>query len=232
MNLFDLSGKTAIITGTSGNLGPIWKETLEQMGIKVFGIDLPKYDLSNPDDISKAVFDYKKEFSTPDIIICNAGLDNPPGSDANFWGSKKIMNVNFYGHKFLIKFLWDDLKEKDGLKHIIFIGSLLGNVAADHRNYTPPFDKPVDYGASKRALFALTQNLATRGAPYNILVNMLSFAAVQGNQSEDFKQKYLKNVPMGRMATKDDCQRALMGMLIQTYLIGKEILFDGGYTAW
>jgi len=40
-NLFDLTDKVAVVTGTSGNLGPIWCETLRDAGAKVFEIDYP-----------------------------------------------------------------------------------------------------------------------------------------------------------------------------------------------
>jgi hypothetical protein len=50
--------------------------------------------------------------------------------------------------------------------------------------------------------------------------------------TDEFKGKYLKNVPMGRPIYKDDLKRALVGLLIQSYKTGKEDLIDGGYTAW
>lgn len=238
-NLFDLTGKRAIVTGgKNGLLGPIWVETLEQAGAEVEIMDLPEVDLTKEHTIKLFADNYLCS-GVPDILIHNSGIDTPPaeGIKSDLWGpdgldGKKVMDVNYFGGKRFVKYFWEKMKQKEGVKHIIFIGSLLGNVAADHRNYKD-FDKPVDYGASKRALYALTQNLATRGAPYNILVNMISFSMVDGKGiAEEFKQKFLSKLPIGRPIYKDDLQRALMGVLIQTYINGQQILFDGGYTTW
>jgi NAD(P)-dependent dehydrogenase (short-subunit alcohol dehydrogenase family) len=234
MNYLDFKGKKAVVTGTSGLLGPIWVETLRELGCTVAGIDYPQCDISNQDELDEFTNAILAVY-TPDILIHNAGVDAPPskGATANFWGEKYIMDVNYFGGVAFVKAFWDAMKKKEGIKHVIFIGSLLGNVAADHRNYSEGFDKPVTYGSSKRALYALVQNLATRGASHNILVNMLSFSMVDGKGiTDEFKGKYLKNVPMGRPIYKDDLKRALVGLLIQSYKTGKEDLIDGGYTAW
>jgi len=235
-NLFDLTGRKAIVTGgRNGLLGPIWVETLEQAGAEVEIIDLPEVNLKSGSQVKFWADNYIPGLGVPDIIIHNAGIDAPPAKDAksDFWGNTEIMDVNYHGGVRVIKEFWERMKKKEGVKHIIFIGSLLGNVSADHRNYANGFDKPVTYGASKRALYALTQNLATRGAPYNILVNMLSFSMVEGKGiTDEFRQKFLKSVPLGRPIYKDDLQRALMGLLIQSYITGQEVKFFGGYDCW
>jgi len=79
MNLFDLSGKTALVTGGDGNLGPIWMRTLRDAGANAFSLGLPAWDFSDPQDIPLAYSAYMQAVKeTPDIIVCNAAIDTPP----------------------------------------------------------------------------------------------------------------------------------------------------------
>jgi NAD(P)-dependent dehydrogenase (short-subunit alcohol dehydrogenase family) len=229
----DYFNAAALVTGgINGLLGPIWTEELIKYNFDpVYVWDLPEVDITQKEYLE----DIADQCITPRVIIHNSGIDAPPteGAKSNFWGDPKIMDVNFFGAINVIRPFWERMKQLEGIKHIIFIGSLLGNVAADHRNYENGFDKPCTYGASKAALRNLVLNLATRGAHYNILVNMLSFSMVDGKGITDsFKTKYLRNVPMGRPIYKEDCIQALSGILAQTYMTGQEIKIFGGYDCW
>ena len=74
--MFDLHGKVALLIGPEGNLGPIWKETLEEAGSLVELCGLPTTNLSDQ------AFQWYG-CHVPDIIICNAAIDTPPSiSDA------------------------------------------------------------------------------------------------------------------------------------------------------
>jgi NAD(P)-dependent dehydrogenase (short-subunit alcohol dehydrogenase family) len=228
----------AFVIGSSGLLGPIWTNTLQDEGYSVCGIDPPLLDVRRDyKEIGITLDLLARTWGVPELVLYNAGVDAPPsdGATSDFWTDGDIMAVNYFGAKKVLRWtigswgLFSDGKPR----RIIVIGSLMGSVAADHRNYPPGFDKPVDYGASKRALLGLVVNLATRHAPKNVLVNMMSFAGVEGKGiTGDFAAKYLPKVPMGRFATPDDCANALRMMVMQTYLTGQEVLFDGGYTKW
>jgi NAD(P)-dependent dehydrogenase (short-subunit alcohol dehydrogenase family) len=227
---FNLEGKTALLVGSSGNLGPVWLEALESSGVTVLAPDLTELDVEVPGSIENYVRVCRTKKEIPEIIIYNAGIDNPPNSTSDMWGSRRIMDVNYFGAQDVCEAFWELFKRWGG--HIIFIGSIFGSVSPDHRNYPAGFDKPAMYGASKAALGELTRHLATRGAPFGIRVNMLSLAAFDSGQEETFKRKYLRSVPMQRMAQADDYKWALIGLLMQTYMTGHEMMVDGGYTAW
>jgi len=92
-NLFDLTGKSCLVTGGKGLLAPIWKETLEDAGAKVFMYDLPEYDVTDIDTLKELA-----KVCTFNIIVNNAALDNPPHSKATFFGNcKEILDVNLQG---------------------------------------------------------------------------------------------------------------------------------------
>lgn len=223
----------AIVTGGSqGIIGPILVETLDDHGYKVFTPGLPEYDFSDPAQIRKMC----EDLPVPNILVHNAAIDPKPdaGGGLSIWtGGGEAMLVNYYAPKLITELYWEKMKDLPDVKHIVFIGSIMGNIGADFRNYPVGFDKPMDYGASKRACMALVQNLAIRGAPHNILVNQLSFSAVKSEKMKpDFVKKFLRQLPLGRLLTPEDVRVAFMGLMIQTAMTGQQMLVDGGYTAW
>jgi len=229
MNLFDLNGLKAIVTGgNNGLLGPIWTETLRDAGIKVFSYDLPEYDVRNV-DIDKI----PHRFIFPDIIVNNAAIDNPPDSKAVFFGNfNEIMKVNIGGAINMCKtFIPQMIKSGGGV--IINIGSIQGNIGADWRNYEGDFEKPIGYNCSKISLIQLSRSIATQYGRYNIRSVTISFGPYNGGKlSQSFLDKFLKNVPLNRTISKKSLQMTLLYAICCPELTGTQILVDGGYTAW
>ena len=226
----DLHGKVALVMGSDGNLGPIWVETLKEDGADVFPCSYPIWDVRDPKPILR---DCLNNFGVPDIIINNAGIDNPPGSKATFWGNwDEIIEVNLTGAKRICEaFIPHMIANKGGL--IINISSIMGNVGADWRNYPRGFEKPMAYNVSKAGLIHMAKCIATQFGLFNIRCIALSFGPYDnGKHDPDFKEKFLKNVPMGRMANKEDMKNALRGAIMATWANGVSFLHDGGYVAW
>ncbi len=231
MTSLDLSGQTAIVTGTSGNLGPIWVEALRDVGITVTDFDLPNYDVRHTVDITKYI-DLLSSFSFyPDILINNAGIDNPPDTDSTFFGNwDDILAVNLTGAKNMIEAVLPGMLDR-GHGQIINIGSMYGLVSPDQRNYPDDFEKPAAYGASKAGLMHLTRLVAARYGQYGIRCNNLVIGAVESpSHTPAFKEKMKGNIPAGRMANKEDLKKALWGILASDYANGANFLHDGGYT--
>lgn len=224
--------QVAIVTGgAEGIVGPILVETLEDHDYEVYTPGLPEYNFEYGFDLNKIY----QDIPAPHILVHNAAYDPKPDAlGQTIWaGGDRVLKVNYLAPKTITQLYWNDMCKLEGVKHIIFIGSIMGNIGADYRNYPENFDKPMDYGATKRACFALVQNLAIRGAKYNILVNQLSFSAVESEKMKpDFTEKFLRQVPLGRLLTPDDVRNAFMGLMIQTAYTGQQLLCDGGYTAW
>jgi len=203
-NLFNLENKIALVTGTSGNLGPVWCSTLRDAGAKVFELDYPEYDVSVWPSVQKARDECLDKYGTPNIIIGNAALDFPPGSISTLFGDfRRIMEVNLEGNKNIVEAFAPDMVEWGG-GNIVFIGSMLGFIASDPRIYSKGWDKAAAYGASKAALWNLVGTFNMRYAKNNLIFNMLALSAVEGKQSKEFKELYNSRIPIGRMLQKED----------------------------
>jgi NAD(P)-dependent dehydrogenase (short-subunit alcohol dehydrogenase family) len=225
--------KVAVVTGTSGNLGPIWVETLNKLGYTVFGIDLPKYDVSSLKSVAIAARECVQNIGSPEVIVNNAAVDNPPGSDASFFGNfERIMAVNLTGAINVTRcFLPDMILNQKGL--IVNIGSIQGNIGADYRNYPEDFEKPVAYNCSKAALIQLSRSIAVQYGRFNIRSVTLSFSAYDGGKLKpDFLGKFLKNVPLRRTISRESLEASLIYAINCPELTGQQILCDAGYCAW
>jgi len=220
--IFDLSCKTALVTGgRNGLLGPIWVETLKEAGAEVDIYDLPENDVR--------LVKYLKDY---DILINNAAVDNPPGSDASFFGKfNEIMDVNINGAVNMCACVIPRMIINGG-GVIINIGSIMGNIGADYRNYPEFFEKPVGYNCSKAALVQLSRSIAVQYGRYNIRSVTISFGPYNGGKlSFDFLNKFLRNVPLSRTISKESLKATLLYACCCPELTGQQVLVDGGYCA-
>lgn len=172
MKIFDLSGRTAIVTGALGKLGPVWSEALLAHGANVFAIDLPsikatpaflrlkrKYpkklrlhpaDITDRRQLLSARRACRDEFGGAGILINNAGIDQPPSkngkshhfTDAPSEAMKGVFEVNFFGALQVLQIFGEDLAAS-GRGSVVNIGSLYARVSPDQRLYDHiPTDPP------------------------------------------------------------------------------------------
>jgi len=220
-----------LVTGTSGRIGPIWVDTLEDHGARVWGIDKDTCDVTNQSDINKYVFLMERNGFRPNVLINNAAIDNPPGSDATFWGNlDDIIAVNLIGAARMSAAVIPLMIERGG-GVIINIGSIMGNIGADYRNYPEGFEKPISYNLSKAALVQMSRSITTQYGRYNIRGVTLAFGPVDIGLPESFLCKFLKNVPLGRPISIQSLQSAIVFAITCPELAGQQVLIDGGYTS-
>jgi NAD(P)-dependent dehydrogenase (short-subunit alcohol dehydrogenase family) len=233
MNLFDLTGKKCLITGETGLLAPIWKETLESAGATVFCIEPPLYDVRDSIQMKQLADRFEKDGKI-DIVINNAAIDNPPTSKATFFGNcKEILDVNLQGAVNVCEtFIPQMVKNGGGV--IVNIGSIQSFVGADWRNYPDPdFAKPVGYNLSKTAYIGLARSLTTQYGRYNIRSVTIAFSAYDGGKLEqEFLKRFLKCVPLGRNISKQSLQTTLLFACCCPEFAGQTVLVDAGYTSW
>lgn len=124
-----------------------------------------------------------------------------------------------------------------GRGSIINIGSIYGVGGVDVRIYPPevPVNASAAYGAIKGGVVNLTRYLATAWAPYGVRVNCISPGGFPGAQiNPEFAANFTAKVPAGRMGNSTDLKGAVVYLAADAsaYVIGHNLLVDGGWTAW
>jgi len=239
-NLFNLSGKVAIVTGAAGQLGGEYIKTLLNAGASVAAFDINfnnpkstlkklksnklltvKTDITSKKSIEKGLNKVIRTLGYPSILINNAAIDNPPNSDGKDTGPfetypeaswNKVMDVNLKGTIICCQVIGGNMAKNRG-GSIINIASIYGILSPDQRIYeykSPPFFKPIAYCASKAGVLNVTRYLATYWAKNNIRVNTLILGGVFNYQDGNFLENYCSKVPLGRMAQQDEYNGAMV----------------------
>lgn len=123
---------------------------------------------------------------------------------------------------------------------IVNIASIYGRVGPDQRLYSPdgslppPRYKPVDYSVTKSALFGFTRYLATYFAGTGIRANSVTFGGIDQGHDDDFRDRYGRRVPMGRMGRPAEVGGVIVFLMsdASSYMTGSNVVVDGGWTAW
>lgn len=251
-NLFDLSGKIAVVTGGTGILGETFCSELKKYGAKVISVDINKKadincDVSNPDSVNNMVNQVIQEAGSIDILINNAAsksenLDSffAPFEEYNLDEWRKIMSVNLDGAFLVAQAVGKQMIKQGRGGSIIQIGSIYGEMAPDQRIYEGSLymdrqiNSPAVYTTSKAGIIGLTKYLAAYWAEHNIRVNTVSPGGVESGQNDAFKKKYSERVPMNRMAQKEDIAGTVVFLASDAskYITGQNIMVDGGLSCW
>jgi NAD(P)-dependent dehydrogenase (short-subunit alcohol dehydrogenase family) len=206
-------------------------------------------DVCNREALESALASIEQHWETPFGLINNAAIDSPPDAPAAENGPfedypreswDRILAVNLSG-PFVCSQVFGGRMAARGGGSIINISSIYGLVSPDQRIYEyrravggSPFIKPVAYSATKSGLLNLTRYLATYWAPQSVRVNTLTLAGVFRSQDEQFLKAYLHRVPMGRMASPEEYNGAVVFLCAEAskYMTGANLVIDGGWTAW
>ena len=95
-------------------------------------------------------------------------------------------------------------------------------------------NSPIQYSLAKSALHHLTKELAVRLSHSKIRVNCIAFGGVDGRVDNEFKNRYSKLTPLGRMLKEDEVVGPLEFLLSDSSssITGEIISADGGWTIW
>lgn len=183
LSLFNLKGKTALITGSGSGIGLAIAEGLAGAGAKIilngrnepklldaenllvhngFEVDKLIFDVADSAAVKKAVTDYEKNFGPIDILVNNAGINiRGPFEEISEESWKKVLDINVNGAMIVSQVMGPFmLKRKAGkIINICSIQSELGRPTI------------VPYTVSKGGIKMLTKALATEWGRYNIQVN-------------------------------------------------------------
>lgn len=255
MNLFDLTGKTALITGGSRGLGfqiaqgicgaggnviltarkegelQEAKSQLEGMGTKVDTIACDLQELDHIPEIAKQAIAFNDGL---DILVNNAGTSwAQPTEDHSLDGWNKVMTLNLTSPFVLTKEIARNafIPQKAGkILNIASIGGLGAN-RADMEMYT------IAYNSSKAAMINFTRALASEWGRFDINVNALAPGFFPSKMSaalmERIEEKTLPSIPLGRFGGPDDLKGPAIFLVSEAarHITGQCLAVDGGATA-
>lgn len=239
--MFDLTGKKALVTGSTQGIGFSIAKCLSKHGAKVF-----IHGASNMEKCKKA--SEKIENSVPvcgdlleedcadklynqtgdvDILVLNASIQYKRKWDEFTLEEYDIqMNCNVKSSYLLIKKYSKAMREK-GWGRIVTIGSV------NQYNQHPELSL---YGVSKVAQMKMVQNIAPQIAPFGITINNISPGAIYTPRNEEalsnkeFRQKVENSIPCGYIGEPEDISPAVLLLCSDggRYITGSEIKVDGG----
>ena len=252
--LFDLTGKVAIVTGGSRGLGLEIAQGLGEAGAKVVingrraqwldpalaelraaGITCQAVlgDVAEPDDAERLVASTIAAFGQVDILVNNAGISwGAPALEHPVEKWRQVMEVNAGGTFYLAQAAGQRMIARGAGGRIVNVASIAGlvGVRADVMD-------AVSYHASKAAIIGMTRELAVKWAPHNILVNAVapSYFRTRLTQGviEAGQAAIIRETPLGRIGRPGELKGVVVFLAAEasSYITGQVLAVDGGWTA-
>ncbi len=247
-NMFDLSGKTAIITGASRGLGQYFgralakagadlvitsrnkkdvmpfKEEIEALGRKAFPVEL---DVRDYDSIQNFIEETYNQCERIDILVNNAGCNvRKPAVEVTWEDWNKVLDTNLRGGFFVAQGVAKRMiLQKYG--RIINIGSV--TCVFGYADLTP-------YSASRGGVKQMTMSMADDWGKHGVTVNCLApgwFRTEQNKslyESKDWVEYLCDRIPLKRPGKPNDLDGAIVFLASDAseYITGQTLLVDGG----
>jgi NAD(P)-dependent dehydrogenase (short-subunit alcohol dehydrogenase family) len=254
LDLFDLSGKVAMISGGGDGIGRAMATGLAEAGsdIVVFSRRLEKCeevaneietigtralalqcDITRESDVERVVKETINKFNKIDILVNNSGRTwgaAPEEIPYDAWD--KVINLNINGTFRCTQRVGKEMIKQNRGK-VINISSYAGSRGTD-----PKYLDAIAYNTSKGALNTFTMDLAVKWAKYNINVNAVAPGWFPTKMTEwTFSHRgeaILAHTPMKRFGQLDELKGVVVFLSSKAsdFLTGQIIGLDGGLTAW
>ena len=253
-NIFDLSGKVAVVTGGSGGAGKaisvalaaygadvvVTARTLSALeetaaevkktGKKALAVSCDVADQASVEDMVKRSME---QFGKIDILVTTAGIAaRAPAEEMPIADWEKVMDINVKG-----TFLCCQAAGKEMIKagqggKIVTVGSIRG-LQGHPAGYS-------GYGTSKGAVHMLTKQLATEWAKFKIHVNCIAPCIFWTPLTEPILKDeamykiFMQRIPLGRAAEPEDLVGAVIYLCTDasSMVTGHILYIDGGTSAW
>ena len=252
--LFDLTGRTAIVTGGGSGLGRQFAEGLAEAGANLMlcarkvercegtaaalaethdVVALAQAcDVRDPDQVHAVVEYAERELGPVDVLVNNAGTSwGAPAEDYPLEGWQKVLDVNLTG-TFLFAQACGRSMIRRGEGSIVNVASVaaFGGAPAGMMD-------AIAYNASKGGVVAFTRDLAVKWAPHGVRVNAIAPGWFPSEMSavllERWEKEFISRIPLGRFGGSDDLKGAVVFLAsgAGSYVTGHTLLVDGGQGA-
>lgn len=258
--LFDLTGKTVVITGGAGYLGRAISEGIAEASAAVyivssnekkckkFAEELSKkystccrgmnLNISNESSVKDCFFNIVKETGKIDILINNASFGVSGKTESmseSDWlkGLDGTINGVFRCTKNVLPIM---IAQNTGV--IINVSSMYGMVSPNPDIYgNSGLNNPPNYGAGKAAINQFTRYIACHYGKYGIRANSVSpgpFPNKEAQKNKVFIDQLKAKNPLGKIGEPDDLKGVMIFLASSAsgYITGETICVDGGWTAW
>jgi len=252
--LFDIAGRTVLITGARGLYGAHITEAFAEAGcrialasrnlpaLKTFATELGErgfevplcFDLDQGDtrSIEHCIEGVTDELGDLDILVNNAVLRPMKSFHDEVEHFAESMKVNATGLFHITRIVGDAMCRR-GTGSIINIASIQGVIGVDPTLYeeTEMTGTIPDYYFHKGGMINLTRMLASHFGRYGVRVNAISPGGLYNNQDPVFVKRYNARTFLGRMAEADDIKGVVVFLASEAsrYITGENIMMDGGY---
>ncbi|PRD36795.1 UNVERIFIED_CONTAM: fabG [Trichonephila clavipes] len=253
-DLFDLSGRTALVTGGSRGLGLQMAQALGEAGARVIissrkqadlevavaalrtqGIDADSIaaDAGRPDDIARLADETLERLGRVDILVNNAGASwGAPAETHPLEAWDKVMNLNVRGYFLLAQALAarSMIPQRGGrIINVASIAGLGGN---------PPWMQTIAYNTSKGAVVNFTRALACEWGQHGINVNAIAPGFFPSKMSQGLMESVgidsiARGAPLQRVGGDDDLKGAVLLFASEAgrHITGQILAVDGGVSA-
>ena len=248
----NLKNKIALVTGAGKGIGKACAIALAEAGAKVIILSRTKSDLVSVSKIIKRtkgssksfvcdvtqVEEFKnilKKINRLDILVNNAGNNRPEHfTEVKQENMEYLTNLNMKAAFNVAQLCSKKMVEAKNRKKIggsiIHMSSQLGKVGCEGRNV---------YNMNKFGIEGLARGMAVELAAYNIRVNTVCPTFVETPmvkkffKNKKFKNKMVKNIPLGRVAKESDVATAVAFLAAESseMITGTSLIVDGGWTA-
>ena len=256
--LFDLTGKTAIVTGGARGLGRQAALALAEAGANVAICDLLAgdgaracdeirglgcesffgvADITSPDQIASFIEGVTERIGGVDILVNNAGMPSQGCSleEQDDAGWRRMLETNLSGAFYFGRAVAKQMIERGQGGAIINVASINSFVIS---NITPRHNVP--YCVAKGGVAQLTRGMAADWAPYHIRANaiapgyMLTEQTAKSRAYPEIMQRLIENTPMKRYGQPEEIKGTVVYLAsdASSFMTGSVIVIDGGTTIW